>query len=281
MGYTRAQVVESKRVRADQLDELLRVLGRRDICCTIKDFQPASWHDVQSGERKIDWDLFVAEFDKPLRMNPSNQEQLFDLFGEDSDEWVGRLVCLSTSKGTYGNKAYTAIDVSAAPSGMRPTLQPNTNAVALLSEAKSAGVARLAAEQHESSKQLEAKDRQPMGFEVAARCLLRLRERGRTWSDFLKYMRQLNDGRADGCEVHEAPMGVFDEVKRFCAAIPVVDGSEAVTDAAVLKLADELRARAEPPASGSGRTTVDGAVVDTATGEVVGGPPAIDDDIPF
>ncbi len=81
-------------------------IGKRGICCTIKDGEMAEMPD---GQKKAI--LYFEEVGKGLVMNKTNTDTLADEYGDDMERWIGKRIELITVKVTVNGEQRDGIRV--------------------------------------------------------------------------------------------------------------------------------------------------------------------------
>lgn len=90
--------------------------------------------EVGSGdERKTQLIVEFTEFDKPLGLNKTNAGRIGDIYGPDTDDWIGQRVVIFPTKVDYQGKQVDAIRIDkeetmeifrAALKAAKPTRRP-------------------------------------------------------------------------------------------------------------------------------------------------------------
>lgn len=78
----------------------------------------ADLKEFDNGDRKIV--LQFDDFDKSLPLNVTNARAIADLYGGDTDKWVGRQIMLFTMPVDYQGKMVQAVRVRAPQQQTRP-----------------------------------------------------------------------------------------------------------------------------------------------------------------
>lgn len=99
-------------------------VGDEGLIVTITDVTEEEMK-TDSGEKELKLFVYFKEFEKALILNKTNGNTLFDLCGEDTDDWAGKRVKLVTGMTTFQGKAMECIRVSTkAVPGRKPAAAP-------------------------------------------------------------------------------------------------------------------------------------------------------------
>jgi len=267
--------------------DLLDAFGDEVVVVTIEkvDFKTGQSRDF--GEPKVDWFLFVEELKKPIKLPPTAAFQIGEILkSDDTDEWVGQRVGMRPHQievpNPAGGKQFVWVVNFWPPANRSPVLPPKTDLTGYAgwTEAQKNRLESrlLGSSGHPSPKALAGRDagEAPLGAEKAAKIVVALRERGLGWEDLIASCRKAGvEHLIVGFDPAECPGSLESYARTLCALNPKTQPVDDF-DAEVAKL---VRAWAPPAAAHT--KSVDGQVVDTRTGEVVGGDMPPDDDIPF
>lgn len=230
------------------------------------------------GEMKIDWFMRVDELKKPIRLNPTAVSQIEAcLRADDTDEWIGRKIGMQPTlwpvpdpKG--GRQFVHVLNFYAVADDALPSLPYQTDLSGYESwsdeqKRKLAAASRNMLPPGSPSPTAVRRDAPAaaLGAERAAKIIVELRARGKTWADLQHECRQAGCPELiDGMLPPECPSALADRARVFCSLHPKT--TEIKDPAAAVA---QLVAQWAPPVPQS-------EVIDPATGEVIR-----TDDIPF
>ena len=106
MGLTRAEVFPSKFIKADDLDG-------KAITFTIDRISIEELGEQRERKPVV----FFRETRGGLVLNRTRWDAIEDLFGSDSDQWVGKSLQLYPSKTSFGGKRVACVGVRAGNLG--------------------------------------------------------------------------------------------------------------------------------------------------------------------
>lgn len=106
----RDEAFPSKYLKAADIPEEGRVF-------TIKDVEEEDFKQDGITETKVL--LYFRECEKGLILNKTNGNTVFDLCGEDTDDWPGKKIKLITGVTTFNGKTVDCIRVSTKPVAAR------------------------------------------------------------------------------------------------------------------------------------------------------------------
>lgn len=202
----------------------------------VRGYNRGGGFGTQQTDAEPSWLLYFHEFPKPIKLKKTRAEKIGIVLGSsNTDQWVGKR--LRFYRGAWSNGGQSGeglmIDDRPSPPTPAPSLAGGSPLVIL-------------------------SDRRPIPKAAMDRFLVYLKERGKTWDDFLHWCKShAPDGYtlAWGVELSSIPAGVLPAMKVFLDQLTSPPGQE---------------------------------VVDRTTGEVVSAPSAPlanesvpDDDIPF
>ena len=105
MGYNAKEVYGGTRLRAEDLE------GKAPAVLTITDIELAEFVDKETNRPKKMLELKFAGTDKSLLLNFSNASYVSDLYGSDTDAWLGKKIVVYHERVMFGTKLVGALRV--------------------------------------------------------------------------------------------------------------------------------------------------------------------------
>lgn len=272
----------------DPADLAALVGDERFLPVTIEKVDYKTLEARNPGDAEIAYYIKFRELAKPTKLSKTFADQIAACLGSDDTEaWLGRVIAITPAKimvpaldGSGRKVPICVINCDLMAPTKQPSLQANTDITGLQFEvAAAAGGPSLPARRppfNGASVNQAASPAAPavnanavLGADKAARMIVVLRQRGKTWDDFISHCKMnalghLIEGRMPA-EAGLAVVGAFNAYKSgFAKVAEVADVESEVA---------KLKASWEPP-----KPAYDGPrkqVENTASGHVE------DDDIPF
>lgn len=257
--------------------DLLDFAGDAIVPVTIEDVTYKTAAASNFGEAKIDYFLVFRELKRPIRLKGVVGDQLAAILGSfETDDWIGRVVGMRAHQITVpdpagGTKQVWVPAFFAVAEGARPVLPLKTDI---------AGYKYWAPHErerlHRAMGQLPPApggaghdaESAPMGVETAAKIVVSLKRRAKSWDDLVAHCKDVGAGALiDGHLPPDCPIRLVKVARAFVASL----GAPTVALDETAETARLVASWTPPPTS-----TVDGDVVDVTTGEVIDDP-----DIPF
>jgi hypothetical protein len=113
MGYSARETYSGTRLKAEDLE------GKQPVILQILGVELVTFEDRETGKNKKMFELSFMGTDKTLTVNFTNASLLADLYGDDTEGWIGKGVCLFWHRVTFGQKLVGSI-------GMRSVLEEKT-----------------------------------------------------------------------------------------------------------------------------------------------------------
>jgi hypothetical protein len=278
MGLHITQMFPSKYLAAEDL----RALNPGMTVVTIEKVDYKTGFSREVGQANIEYFLKLIEFKKWMRLNKFNGMLLADLFGGNTDDWVGKCIQIFPIQIPIAGKHIWVINIAIDPPRTRPILPRDHDISGLAAQAHNPGV-QAPGLPPASTVPAAAGQEGRLGIDTAAAIFGALIERNRTWDNFVAYMKDVNQGALVlNLEPPECSYAVREWAMKFCKLAPRVNAKP--SDATL----DSIKARWKPPAPAVGD------VVNHKTGELlksgaealpagaVSAPAEIDEeDIPF
>lgn len=265
----------------DPLD-LAALLGEeRFLSVTIDRIDYKTLEAKNPGDAEIAYYIKFVELAKPTKLSKTFADQIAGCLGtDDTEEWKGRVISITPAKimvpaldGSGRKVAITVVNCDLMAPKKPPSLRPNTDITGLQFEPSAGGPRRPPLlGQAPGGGNGAGSTAAVLGEDRAARLIVSLRMRGKTWEDAIRHCQNLGMGELiAGKLAADASMAVMPSIVAFLKSFPkTVDVPD--IDRAVA----EIRAAWAPPAPPSPTAPKKGEVVDPSTGEVI---PL--DDIPF
>jgi len=247
---------------------------------TIRELTYKTGEARNIGEAKIDYYLKCDELKKPLRLNMTSVGQIEAALGSDeTDDWIGRRLGMQPMQWPVpnpkgGKSMVWVLNFYRVADDAPPSLPMQTDLTGYagwtdgekrrLQKMLPAGSGRSPTTGAGGGKDAAPV---PMGAETAARMIVRLRERGLSWSNLEAYCK--NQGRPElisGMMPADCPAELLPIAKVFYSTTPVVEKCPDIDKA----VADLVAGWEPEPAAAKAE------VIDKTTGEVID-----TDDIPF
>jgi len=245
----------------------------------IRGFDSEEFQCKEGAQRvtKVRHLMYLVNFPLPLRLNNTRLQVIAAVLGSKQiEDWIGRKIGLVVqAENKYGKVELTLLVHASFVDQALPACGPKPRE--RLSNSASTRTPIPGA----STPPPPAGSDEPIGKERAALIMWALAVRGKSWSDLTAYMRQHHAlPSADGLEPFDAPFAVRAWAEQYCRAFPItrdVDRQRYVAERMTnwQPPPGPPAGSLPPPAAGAG------TVVDRRTGEVVGGPPVDESDIPF
>lgn len=281
----------------DPLD-LQALSGGEPLPVTIEKVDYKTLEARNPGDAEIAYYIKFRELSKPTKLSKTFADQIAACVGSDDTEaWKGRVIAIMMAKimmpamdGSGRKVPIPVINCDLMAPTKAPSLQPNTDITGLQFEVAPQSGPSLpvrasrppfngaAANGGAPSTQAPAVNANAvLGADKAARMIVVLRQRGKTWDDFADHCKknalgQLIDGRAPA-ETALAVVGAFNAYKGGFSK--VVEVADVEGEVAKLKASWEPPQAPKPPANGARKP------VENTAGAPTPGEPENDDDIPF
>lgn len=68
-------------------------------------------------EKELRWALLFKGTERKLTLNVTNNDRLVELFGSETDDWIGQKIALHGDKATFGGKTVPAVRIEEAAVG--------------------------------------------------------------------------------------------------------------------------------------------------------------------
>jgi hypothetical protein len=82
----------------------------------------AALHDFGEGDQKIK--LSFSDGDKELVLNKTNASLIADIYGDDTDDWLGKPLAVYKERVTYQGRLVDGIRVKCDPKAAQASSQP-------------------------------------------------------------------------------------------------------------------------------------------------------------
>lgn len=289
----------------DPLDLAALVADERFLSVTIERIDYKTLEARNPGDAEIAYYIKFVELAKPTKLSKTFADQIAACLGtDDTAEWKGRVISITPAKimvpaldGSGRKVPITVVNCDLMAPRKPPGLRPNTDITGLQFAAAS-GAPRLQPGQPPTiaAGGVAVAANATLGDDRAARLIVSLRTRGKSWEDAVRHCKSMGMGELIAGKIPaDAALAVMPSIVAFGRSFPKVadvpDAEQAVA---------ELKAAWAPPqpTAETMRTpaaSVRGEVIDPSTGEVVQAPrppasespilrpvPIVhDDDVPF
>lgn len=265
----------------------LRTLCPQGTVVTIERID-VTFYTNDGGEPEPVYMVYTHQFRKPFRLPKTSGFSLSEMFGtEETEEWAGRAIRIyaiekkSFDKHTKKPRVSVYIDIDFVPPQGPPTLPSTKQDIAGLY----AQQRRLASAQRSAAPMIGDTSGGAMngiGADTAATIWSALKERGKTFGDFLQHAKTIGaDHLVAGKMPHEFPVAAIVPMRAFVGMFPKVAAPATAEQIA------QIKASWMPPAPAPQTEVVNrqtGEVItpgQPAAGGVVPGTDIPLDDIPF
>lgn len=260
----------------------------------IEAFDSETYTDNE-GVQQVRHELWFAGYRYPFRLNNTRVDILVMLFGQNTEDAVGKKLILMPGVTTAYGKSKPCINIHPTPCPAETPATPVPQSLAIAPMGHRAEVARAyqvafapaaptalriggtaaPAAQPPQSTTIQA----PLGMESAAKIIAGLEIINKTWDDAVSHLRTLGMGElVTGKAPPDVSNQVLDLLRRYCGSFPKVKSVDVPARVA------ELIASWMPPKPTTPPSAESGIKFDPKTGEVIDdrpGAPPVNDDIPF
>lgn len=216
------------------------------------------------GDNEVAYYLYTSEFKKPFRLNKTNAITIGDQLGsEETEDWRGKHIkirplmkVVPDRNGGGRKKEIWVIDVDLVPARTPPTLPATKQDITGVSSSHQPPH-RPQLGQPIGGAEGAASAMSPIGIETAAKMWSALKERGKTFGDFLQHAKTIGaDHLVAGKMPHEFPVAAIVPMRAFVGMFPKTSAPATPEQIA------QIKASWMPPAPQT-------EVVNRQTGEVI------------
>lgn len=271
----------------DPLDLAALVGDERFLPVTIERIDYKTLEARNPGDAEIAYYIKFIELAKPTKLSKTFADQIAACLGtDDTAEWKGRVIAITPARimvpaldGSGRKVPITVVNCDLMVPRKPPSLRANTDITGLQFES-AGGTARFGLPGKSQAPAGEANPQGVLGDDRAARLIVSLRTRGKSWEDAIRHCQNLGMGDLIANKMPaDAALAVMPSLVAFAKSFPKVMDVPDV-EKAVAELKAAWTPPPAPPPTQAGQAprapAVSGEVIDPSTGEVVP-----HDDIPF